>query len=69
MTTTSNENPLDMDYSGIVKWANDYVEQEKSLGHILTMPAPMLLTTIYARMVVEGSITAGKWVKLACERH
>lgn len=68
-TTTSNENPLDMDYSGIVKWANDYVEQEKSLGHILTMPAPILLTTIYARMVVEGSITAGKWVKLACERH
>lgn len=68
-TKTSNENPLDMDYSGIVKWANDYVEHEKSLGHILTMPAPILLTTIYARMVVEGSITAGKWVKLACERH
>ncbi|MDK6230752.1 terminase large subunit, partial [Streptococcus agalactiae] len=31
-------------------------------------PAPCLLTTLYAQMVVEGSIKMGKWVKLACKR-
>lgn len=67
MTKTSN--PLDMDYQGTVDWAEEYREKEKSLGHILEKASPVLLTTIYAEMVVEGSIVANKWVKLACERH
>lgn len=67
MTKTSN--PLDMDYQGTVDWAEEYREKEKSLGHILEKASPVLLTTIYAEMVVEGSVVANKWVKLACERH
>lgn len=64
-----NQNPLDMDYSGTVQWAENYIKHEEELGHVLKKPSPALLTTIYAKMVVEGSIVAGKYVKLACERH
>lgn len=64
-----SQNPLDMDYSGTVQWAENYIKHEEELGHVLKKPSPALLTTIYAKMVVEGSIVAGKYVKLACERH
>lgn len=60
---------LDMNYSQIEEWVKNWKDKEKSLGHILTNPSPALLTTIYAQMVVEGSITTNKYVKLACERH
>lgn len=72
MTTTSNlleHNPLEMNYVDMTHWVEQYKEQEKKLGHILTRPSPILLTTMYAQMVAEGSIVANKWVKLACERH
>lgn len=72
MTTTSNilkQNPLDMNYSGIVEWSKAYIKHEKELGHFLEHPSPVLLTTVYAQAVVDGDITVGKWVKLACERH
>lgn len=72
MTTSSKllkHNPLDMDYTGLTKWVEAYMDNEKSLGHVLTKPSPMLLTTIYAQSVVDGDIIASKWVKLACERH
>ena len=69
MTTLNKQNPLDMDYAGTVEWAQNYIENEEKLGHVLKKPSPVLLTTIYAQMVVEGSIVAGKYVKLACERH
>lgn len=64
-----SQNPLDMDYSGTVQWAENYIKHEEELGHVLKKPSPALLTTIYAKMVIEGSIVAGKYVKLACERH
>lgn len=72
MTTTSNilkQNPLDMNYSGIVEWSKAYIKHEKELGHFLEHPSPVLLTTVYAQAVVDGDITVGEWVKLACERH
>ena len=72
MTMSSNilkENPLGLNYSGVVEWSKEYVQHEKDLGHVLEQPAPILLTTIYAELVVNGDITTGKWVKLACERH
>lgn len=72
MTTTSSllkQNPLDMDYAGIAKWALEYQKNEESMGHVLKQPSPVLLTTIYAQAVVEGSIIANKWVTEACERH
>lgn len=72
MTTTSSllkHNPLDMDYAGIAKWALEYQKNEESMGHVLKQPSPVLLTTIYAQAVVEGSIIANKWVTEACERH
>lgn len=72
MTTTSSlldKNPLDMNYSGIVEWSKEYIQHEKSLGHFLEQPSPILLTNVYAQAVVEGDVVVGKWVKLACERH
>lgn len=69
MMTTSKINLLKLDYSSISEWAENYIKTEKSLGHILDEPAPILLTTIYAQMVIEGSIVANEWVKRACERH
>lgn len=58
-----------MDYNGIAKWVEAYMSHEKKLGHILDQPSPVLLTTIYAKLVVNGEIVASKWVKLACQRH
>lgn len=71
MTTSSllRENPLNMNYVQTERWVKAYKDREKKLGHVLMQPSPALLTTAYAQMVVEGSITANKWVKLACERH
>lgn len=63
------QNPLNMEYNGIAKWVEAYMNHEKKLGHILNQPSPVLLTTIYAKLVVNGDIIASKWVKLACERH
>lgn len=64
-----SKNPLDLTYQEITDWVEAYLNNEKELGHVLTHSAPILLTTYYAKMVVENSITANKWVKLACERH
>ncbi|MBN7275515.1 terminase large subunit [Ligilactobacillus pobuzihii] len=66
---TSSVNPLNLDYAGTEEWAESYVQEELNNGHILRSPAPMLLTNIYAQMVVEGSIVANEWVKRACQRH
>lgn len=71
MTSSSilKKNPLDMNYAGLTEWVNAYMKQERDLGHVLLTPSPILLTTIYAKLVVQGEIIANKWVKLACERH
>ena len=72
MTTTSNilkKNPLEMNYAGLTEWVETYMKNERDLGHVLLKPSPILLTTIYAKLVIQGEIIANKWVKLACERH
>lgn len=70
--TTSNilkQNPLEMNYAGLTEWVEAYMKNERDLGHVLLKPSPILLTTIYAKLVIQGEIIANKWVKLACERH
>lgn len=70
--TTSNvlkQNPLEMNYAGLTEWVETYMKNERDLGHVLLKPSPILLTTIYAKLVIQGEIIANKWVKLACERH
>lgn len=70
--TTSNilkKNPLEMNYAGLTEWVETYMKSERDLGHVLLKPSPILLTTIYAKLVIQGEIIANKWVKLACERH
>lgn len=67
MTMTSN--PLEMPYGDIVQWVQKYKDEMVDQGLILKKPVNALLTTIYAKLVVEGDIIAGKWVKLACQRH
>lgn len=62
-------NPLELKYQDIVKWVDTYKKRERRLGHVLEKPAPCLLTTLYAQMVVEGSIPASKEVIEACDRH
>lgn len=72
MTTTSNilkKNPLEMNYAGLTEWVEAYMKNERDLGHVLLKPSPILLTTIYAKLVIQGEIIANKWVKLACKRH
>lgn len=69
MMTTSKVNPLDLDYQGIVEWAENYVQEQMSWGGILKKPASALLTTMYAKLVVEGDIVASKWNVLAAKRH
>ena len=72
MMTTSNilkQNPLEMNYAGLTEWVEAYMKNERDLGHVLLKPSPILLTTIYAKLVIQGEIIANKWVKLACERH
>lgn len=69
MTTTSEINPINLDYSGIQEWSENYVDEETRLGHILMTPSPALLTNIYAQMVIEGSMVANEWIKRACQRH
>lgn len=62
-------NPLEMPYGDIVQWVQKYKDEMVDQGLILKKPVNALLTTIYAKLVVEGDIIAGKWVKLACQRH
>lgn len=71
MTTYNilKKNPLEMNYAGLTEWVETYMKDERDLGHVLLKPSPILLTTIYAKLVIQGEIIANKWVKLACERH
>ncbi|MED7629338.1 UNVERIFIED_CONTAM: terminase large subunit, partial [Lactobacillus helveticus] len=67
--TTSTTSPLEMDYAGIVKWAQTYLQSERDKFHVLDQPSPALLTTAYAEDVVSGNMVASIEVKQACERH
>jgi len=69
MMKSSNSNPIDFDYQGIVDWSDNYIKDQKKWGGILQEASPVLLTTIYAELVIEGSIIASKWNILAAKRH
>lgn len=69
MMKSSNSNPIDFDYQGIVAWSDNYIKDQKEWGGILQEASPVILTTIYAELVVEGSIVASKWNILAAKRH
>lgn len=59
---------LQYNQTQLEKWWNDY--RASMLGWAyLDKPSPVVLTTYYAKMVVEGDIPAGKNVILACKRH
>lgn len=58
-----------MNTGGVEKWIEEWHKGQIATGHILTEPAPALLTTAYAEDVVNGYQEASKWVRLACERH
>lgn len=58
-----------MDTAHIEQWVKNWKDEEKKQFHILTKPAPQLLTNAYAEDVVNGYQIANKWVKYACERH
>lgn len=58
-----------MDTAHIEAWVKKWKQDEIDNYRLLKTPAPQLLTTAYAEDVVNGNIIAGKWVKLACERH
>lgn len=63
------KNPLNMDTHHIEQWVANWKEEQKKEAHILTKPAPCLLTTAYAEDVVNGFQTANQWIKRACKRH
>ncbi|MCT3427751.1 terminase large subunit [Limosilactobacillus fermentum] len=67
--TTSTTSPLEMDYAGIVEWAQTYLQSERDKFHVLDQPSPVLLTTAYAEDVVSGNMVASIEVKQACKRH
>ncbi|VDG18552.1 terminase large subunit [Lactobacillus sakei] [Lactiplantibacillus mudanjiangensis] len=68
MTTMTSKRVLDMSYAELTRWWESY--RESMLGWAyLTEPSPKLMTTLYAQMVVEGSIPDSKENILACERH
>lgn len=66
MTMTSNL--LKATQTEIERWWDDYRQQRLGWAY-LKEPSPVVLTTMYAKMVVEGSIPVSKPNMLACKRH
>lgn len=62
------ENILDKDRETQRKWWNDFVAYYSD-WYYLTEKAPALMTTAYAKLIVNDEVPASKQVKLACERH
>lgn len=69
MTATISKPIIDMTYTELESWWNDYLEEQKSWGGILVQPYPELLTTWYADRLIDGSIPASKENILAAKRH
>lgn len=67
--TSLTRDIMKMSFAEITKWWADYKADQESWGGILTKPSPVLLTTMYAKLVVEGSILASKENIQACKRH
>ncbi|CEH28854.1 Putative phage terminase, large subunit [Aneurinibacillus migulanus] len=51
------------------KWYQTWRKEQVKKGYILESFSSKLLTTWYAKQVVEGKIVAGKKIILACKRH
>lgn len=68
MMTTSKP-ILEMSYTELESWWNNYKDEQKSWGGILVQPYPELLTTWYADRLIDGSIPASKENILAAKRH
>lgn len=60
---------LEMSYTELESWWSAYKEEQQSWGGILTEPYPELLTTWYAKRLIDGSIPASKENILAAKRH
>jgi len=69
MTKKISEDLLEMNYSELERWWDNYKEQQKSWGGILGNPYPELLTTWYAERLIDGSILASEENILAAKRH
>lgn len=67
--TTISKPLLEMSYTELEKWWDDYKERQKSWGGILERPYPELLTTWYAERLIDGSIPASKENISAAKRH
>lgn len=67
--TSLTRDIMKMSFAEITKWWADYKSDQESWGGILTKPSSALLTTLYAKLVVEGSIVASKENIQACKRH
>src|SRR5690625_2974574 len=60
---------LEMSYTELETWWNDYQDSQKSWGGILEHPYPELLTNWYAERLIDGDIPASKENILSAKRH
>ncbi|WP_240078121.1 terminase large subunit [Enterococcus gallinarum] len=60
---------IDLSYSELQQWWENYKQEQASWGGILLEPYPELLTTWYAERLIDGSILASKENIQAAKRH
>ncbi|MED1205839.1 terminase large subunit [Heyndrickxia acidicola] len=60
---------LEMNFTELTQWWEDYKKEQKSWGGILVEPYPELLTTWYAERLIDGTIPASKENIQAAKRH
>ena len=60
---------IDLSYSELQAWWENYKQEQASWGGILLEPYPKLLTTWYAERLVDGSIPASKENIQGAKRH
>lgn len=64
MTTLATSSAVEFE-----EWYTEWKSEQVAAGHILFAPADRLLTTEYAKKVINGQIIASKKVVLAAKRH
>lgn len=69
MTKTISKSILDMSYTELESWWEEYKAKQKSWGGILEQPYPELLTTWYAGRLIGGDISASKENVQSARRH
>ncbi|ABQ23668.1 terminase TerL endonuclease subunit [Clostridium kluyveri] len=60
---------LEMSYTALTRWWENYKNEQKEWGGILEQPYPELLTTWYAERLIDKTIPANKENILAAKRH